>query len=452
MWYMTSAQNHLLPLNGNKQILIALLALTSLPSCALLQSLFGEPEEPEVIVVDPEPEDTTTVDITDLPEDTTTREDEITEDTGSGKWRKKDSYTISYILPFEVDKQELDRLMEEENPASMQSLGAIEFYEGVQLALDTLEKLGVNMDVYLFNDDRRESTLQKTLNRKEVQNTDVVVGPIFTDGLSLAQEWGKDKEVFVVSPFSPSDVSVTDNPFFIMVNATMPTQLTTLCRTMLQTSDNPNVVILQGNGPSDSIITAYIQEAYNEMGFRGYKPSPKVTRDVDGIEDLLVQDMDNIIFMGSADELFVNGAMRKLSLQSKTYDIRLAGLPFLLDMESLSLDYFENLSFHYPTAYWLNPYSPRLEAFNALYAETYGSNPTEFACKGYDLTLQLAASLTEHGPYLTETIQERTRANLSLYPFSFGPKWDDNGLMYIENSAVTVLRYENYRFEKAEAQ
>jgi hypothetical protein len=441
--FTTSAPNHLLPLNGNKTWLLAIVLGITMSSCGFLQQLFGDPTP---VVVEKEPEEVDSTDVVVVPKDTmpVIKEKEQTP-SKTGKWAKKDSYTLSLILPFHLDETELRTLLGQENITGMQNLASLEFYEGSMMAADVLERMGIRLKINVYDDYRDESKLMDILTT--MPKSDVVVGPVFTKELAVAAEWGLENETFVVSPFSPSSNITRENPFFIMANSTLHTQMTALIKAVDKEKDNLNWIVV-GRPEADSMLIATFEAAYPLAGNGSYRPSLKVVNSTDNIQDFLIKGKNNFIFLASIDELFVNATMRKVSLLSDQYDLEIGGLPPLLDMESLSLDYFEKLKFHYPASYWVNPLSPKRNSFKDAFKEIYNSAPTDYTMLGYDLTLYMGYLLQYGGPYLPEGFRLPAPAGDMLYRYEFAPRSIESETDFFENKNVSILRFDNYRFER----
>lgn len=443
MLYTTSAPNHLQPLNGNKTILIALVMGFTLSSCGLLQTLFGEPTP---VMVEKESEESDSSLIVIAPVDTIGDKEEKEEKPSKpGKWAKKDSYTLSLIMPFHLDETELRTVLGEENITGMQNLASLEFYEGALMASEVLERMGIRLKINVYDDLRDEGKLLDILTT--MPKSDVVIGPVFTRELAVAAEWAMQNETFVVSPFSPSSNITRQNPYFIMANTTLQTQMEELIATVNENTDNLNWIVV-GRADSDSMLIATFEAAYLKTGKNSYQPSLKVVYDTDDIQDALIQGKNNFIFLASIDELFVNAAMRKVSLLADRYDLEIGGLSPLLDMESLSLDYFEKLKFHYPTAYWVNPLSPKRSKFKEAFMDTYNAAPTDYTLLGYDLTLYIGYLLQAGGPFLPTGFKLPPPTADMLYRYEFAPMAIDSATDFYENKNVSILRFDNYRFER----
>ena len=55
--------------------------------------------------------------------------------------------TVYPISCPHLDRTELENLMSQDNITGMQSLASLEFYEGSLMALDTLQEMGLNLEV-----------------------------------------------------------------------------------------------------------------------------------------------------------------------------------------------------------------------------------------------------------------------------------------------------------------
>jgi ABC-type branched-subunit amino acid transport system substrate-binding protein len=394
-----------------------------------------------------EKEDIDTVVVVTPPVDTVEKKED---NNTASKWAKKKKYAISFILPFHLDELELESAILQDNITGMQNLASIEFYEGALLAMDTLKAMGFVADIYLYDDMRDQGTLQGILSIPDLGNSDVVIGPVFNNTLGDAAEWARQEEKFLISPFSPSSSITSNNPWFIMANSTLATQMEAMQAYWLSSGDKPQIIIAgRKSNPGDSILISAFQEAYAHLEYKGYKPSPVVISDAGAISSAMIQGKKNYVYVASLDELFVNGMLRNLSIQIKNYDIEVGGLSPILDMESLSADYFENLHFQYSSSYWVNPLSPKLENFQAAFKSRFNAIPSEYAMRGYDLTLYTGYMLLHSGPNLPDGFTRPRPSRKMLYEFKFDAYNNaQNQMEFFENKNIFILRYDQYRFEQ----
>src|SRR5688572_3356781 len=74
----------------------------------------------------------------------------------------------------------------------------LEFYEGVQLALDSLEKEGAQLEVYIYDLRSATQSLQQVLQSEEFKNTDLILAHVNNAELgALAETAAREKIPFI---------------------------------------------------------------------------------------------------------------------------------------------------------------------------------------------------------------------------------------------------------------
>lgn len=363
---------------------------------------------------------------------------------------KKDKYSIAILLPFSTDEGELLKLMSDNNVTGYQPLASLEFYEGALMALDTLKSLGVNLNINVYNN-LRDSLSTALLMRKEaIKTSDLIIGPVFNDGLKAAAPIALQNKTYIVSPLSPINIFADTNKYFIMGNPTIAAQLAASVEFVLKTNPKANIItVYRADKSSETRIASDIKAAFDTSKIAGAAKFYEVAN-FSGLTEKLI-DEGNYVFICGNDELYVNGLIRDLSKSSREKDITLVGLQNLLSMESISLDYFENLHLHYPTGYWVNQDAPLVKSFNQTFIQLYSTRPSEFAYRGYDLMLYFGSMLNAYGANLSNSCGNPNPMQAKLlYPIKFKTIKNANGdIEFIENSNITILKYDQFRFEKA---
>lgn len=434
-------------MSGNKYLLLLCVAVMSLASCDLFKH---SRRDDNVIILQPNKNDTST---TQIKNDTAATNTTASENNGSKKsWAKKPSYNVAFILPFDLDAIELSTLMGDDKISSYQPLASVEFYEGALLALDSLKAMGADVHVFVFDNVKDSAATAILFQEPEMKTMDLMIGPVFNQSLKLAADFAKKNEIFLISPLSPSSSITEDNRYYIMANATLKTQLQKTIEYFYKSDPQANIILVYRKD----------KEAENKMAkeflgcFNSYKTTNKIYQTVTEVTtaaeagDAIKTGVHNYIFIASTDELFVNGLVRSLSVKSRGSDnINIVGMPALMDMESLSVDYFENLHYHYPTAYWADPNAPSTERFLNSFESKYASYPSEYAFRGYDLTSYFCQLLYQYGPDISTNLNKYLPLRSPLYRFQFSAATNENNMLrFYENTNIVILKYDNYRFEK----
>ena len=100
----------------------------------------------------------------------------------------------------------------------------LEFYEGAQLALDSLGKEGKELEVFVYDTRSAKETLEEQLNKSELEDIDLIIAHCGNNEVRTFAEIGMRKNIPVINVTVPNDGGTTNNPFFVVLNPTLRTQ------------------------------------------------------------------------------------------------------------------------------------------------------------------------------------------------------------------------------------
>ena len=195
--------------------MVMILGLMLFSACMVINPPHTTPIPPTETKTVPVDENTTT---TETKTGNEKAKDSVATSVPVKSWAKKDRYTISFVLPFSTDEGELLKLMGEDKITGYQPLASLEFYEGALIALDTLERLGIKLNIHVFNHLKDSLSTAMLLQKEEIKKSDVIIGPVFNESLKAAAAVAKNQEVYLVSPLSPSNMFTDSNKYFVMAN------------------------------------------------------------------------------------------------------------------------------------------------------------------------------------------------------------------------------------------
>jgi hypothetical protein len=253
----------------------------------------------------------------------------------------------------------------------------------------------------------------------------------------------------MVSPLSPASHITNHNAFYVMANATLQTQLEKMLEYICEQDPHASfTVVVRTEKENEVKIAAEFKHAYENLRSAFPDISYREVYSGSGISSG-IQLKGNYVFIASNEELFVNSLLRDLSVFSRSGDVTLLGLASILNFESVPLDYFETLHLHFPTAYWTDDESQRMKAFRNNFYNRYEVPPSEYACRGYDLTLYFGGLLLAYGPSLSQGFEKSNLLrDYMLGDFQFLPCKADGEIKFYENQNISVIKYEEYKFVK----
>src|SRR5690606_22836063 len=133
----------------------------------------------------------------------------------SGK-DKKPEIAISLVLPFELSSINY-------RTANLKDFTkielAIDFYQGFKMGLDSVANtLGGDFKLNVYDSKDDPSNINLLAAKAGIKDADLIVGPIFPNGIKAFSNYSKQMKKFMVSPLAASDPKTFNNPYLITLN------------------------------------------------------------------------------------------------------------------------------------------------------------------------------------------------------------------------------------------
>lgn len=295
---------------------------------------------------------------------------------------------LVFLLPFRLDRLDLNdntsaKSAIENRKDVKYSLG---LYSGAMVALDSVAKLGISVDVKTYDTQLDLNRTKGILQRENLIGVSAIFGPLEAQSLKEVALQASEYGVPVIAPLTDrSDLSL-NNVFFALPSEKVLEEHMLDYVEELRTKENVIIIADQKNKPVESTLL---------MKFPGAKiVALKEDRTVDiaKITKLLSKETENWVFLETdqANVVYHVGSLLN-SLISKEVGIRLftTDKNKAFDSEVVSYSHLSNLKFTFPSA------SREIgeNGFVKLYRAKYGADPDEYAVRGFDLTYDLLLKL-----------------------------------------------------------
>ncbi|MCH8330350.1 MAG: amino acid ABC transporter substrate-binding protein [Bacteroidetes bacterium] len=437
---MTLAQNHQQPLNGNKLLLSILMVMLLLASsCSIFQKSTGEGED----ITQSERQNPDTAKIPVLTD--TVKQTAIVP-----------SIDLAVMLPFFTDSNEvyfLDEEFESEGELSIYhgSSLAIEFYEGITIALDSIKQRSLNFNVHVYDTHNDTSRVKNIFNGQEWEDIDLIIGPVYNKNLRIVAQRARSDKKYLISPLSPSATITNLNPYYVMMNATLQTHCRTLAEYMRDMFPGSNKVVLrQGSNNSEDILIEHFKKGFQIDTLNEVIMTRRTIVDTSSIGRWLIPSKDNLVIIPSFDEAFVSYVTGQLNRLMNSYTIIVAGMPTWKHYRSLRIDYLQKLQAHITDSYWTSMEDQKLLNFRKAYIKAYKTEASEYAVRGFELMMYVQKLIEEYGEDFPKHLDKRYS---SIYTdFMISPHYVNpitkTGINYLENQFVHILKYKDYDLVK----
>jgi LysM repeat protein/ABC-type branched-subunit amino acid transport system substrate-binding protein len=376
----------------------------------------------------------------------------------STPYRLKGNYNIAVILPFylkenETNKPSSGKTVSEDDDAEKSDNGWVyykssnflEFYEGTLLAIDSLRKAGLSVNLSVFDCDKDTVQIKRIIKSKKLDNMDLIIGPAYAQELHILAAFAKSNGIPVVSPLSNKYEALENNPYVFQVQPTMQTEMGSLARFISDTSKKNFFILQSGSSEELDMVTELKKDLQPYLDSNKLKTERYSKNKVETINKQLESGITNYIFLASLSEAYVTDVLNQLYSQSKTYKIKIIGLPSWHRFKNIDADMYTALDVHYYTPFVIDYTNKNVKKFLISFRNTYNYEPYRtttqgynYAFLGYDIMYYFGTALSQYGKQLSCCISSHHPSCL-MSGYKFEHKNHKNGF---ENHSVYLINYD----------
>ena len=375
----------------------------------------------------------------------------------------KDHYTIDLLIPFNAKKQFNDIGELEKSLSNKFS----HYYGGVILALEDLEKQGINLtlnvkDAPLKND--RTRTFKREMN---LNPPDLIIGPHDNDQLKVMALYAKNKDVTIVSPWKAIPKLTYGNPNYIQIKPSLRNHYKTI---IYNVDDNyaPSDVYLLGlkeerkHKKRIELFQKIHKEGGNEIDAYNvfYIDKDSLLNGETAFDTLFdIGNRNKKVFIvtnwSGKDESFVYSVLRRLNIEKGARDIVVYGMPLMTKSTNIGYNLFKRLNIHVVSPTYSDDNSLQIKKIKNRFFKKYNCFPKEDALEGYDMMMYIGENLNKYGTKF-QYFNENNKLDFLNSSINLNRKISKKNLElelldkieYFENTNLYILGFKLNKFEK----
>ncbi len=345
------------------------------------------------------------------------------------------SYNVAVMLPFFSQVSER-KTTDNEEPVSSNFL---EFYEGILMASSILKDSGISINVYTYDTERSTDRLVSILKRPEMENMDLIIGPLLPENIRLASDFARKKHIPLVSPLSARSEFVANNPWVFQLNPSEDVVNSQLAK-YLTRGGKRNIIIFHSSDKHDVDQSEKIRRSVKALS-----PSAavRVVSTSQALASALSGSLENVVILASDNEIFVTSNLRKMVEMSRNHHITVMGDIAWMKMKNLSPEIMYKLEVEFCSPYYTDFSTPEAKEIVQRFKYFYGYEPYNKSTHGFvygiygcDIAMQFIKALDRYGKNMGCCINE-INASPVVTNFYFG---SENGSGYV-NQAVSIIKY-----------
>lgn len=274
----------------------------------------------------------------------------------------------------------------------------VDFYRGVLLAAQDMKQQGMSAVLQCF--DWNAYSSDNLLSDERLQQSQVVIGPVYSSDIGTALAYFRDTHTKIVSPLDASaEIWTSSYSNFFQVQPSKADQYQAIIDALKPATASIWVIAEEGEaqiapelfGELESRLIPYRKFTYNVLDGR------EVTSQ---LRNLLGANAHNQIIVASQNEAFVSDALRNLHLlfAYNNIPIELFGLARWRSFETLDINALHQLQVMLPQSVFVDYSREYVKKFVEQYRALFANEPSTFAFQGYDVALYFLTALYRFGP------------------------------------------------------
>lgn len=359
----------------------------------------------------------------------------------------RDVFHVALMIPLSLEvtndtlwSRQLDPLqINEEAPFRF-----IQFYHGFMMAADSLKNQGMNVVIHVFDADQQTAKIHGALEDPAMKEMDLIVGPFYRNGFSIAADFARVHGIPIVNPFSTKSDILEGNPTIFKVLPSVEVQPEIVAKLVSERFSDHRVIIYTANAFQGAGFVQRLKQEIESTDRLSLIPVAVVNYAADstqGFLDYAQYGRPNLVIIYSENEALPAALLGKLNAWRNDFPVAVIGLPEWDKFTNLESPYLMSLQTHILSASYFDAASPGSVKFIRNYRSLYYDEPLNYALSGFDIGYFFLGALAQFGD---DFMNELDRISMSGMQgaFRFSKTAENNGF---ENINWKVLRYEDYR-------
>ena len=302
----------------------------------------------------------------------------------------------------------------------------VEYYEGFLMAVDSLKKEGVSVDLYTYDTKGKEATLNNILARKEMKNMDIIFGPARSQDIDALATFADKNNIRLVIPFAPKVDQVFKNPHIYQVNTPQSYLYSEVYEHFNRKFSGCNVIFLNasnGDREKDEFIKGMktgLKE--NGISYRDFTMTDNFY-DITTVMDTL----RNNIFIPTSGKstalVKILPQLTQIRRERPDYSMNLFGYP---EWQTYTNDYlasFYEIDTYFYSSFYTNNLFPAAVNFTHAYRRWYSKDMAniypKYGMLGYDTGYFFLKGLSKYGNKMEENL-----SSIHVTPIQTGFKFE----------------------------
>ncbi|HVX49008.1 MAG TPA: hypothetical protein VHB48_02590 [Chitinophagaceae bacterium] len=336
-------------------------------------------------------------------------------------------------------------------PAYM--LPGLDFYNGAMMAVDSLQKENVPVEVWVYDTKKNYQTTPMLEAEMNSKNFSLIIA--FLSSAVEQQQlsaFSFSHNIPFISGTYPNDAGVSGNPYFAIVNSTLKTHVQGIYNYIERTYLGTKIYYVTKKGGMEQRIKAYfdaMKSAYSPLKYTLVElpdnfQAGDVWAHIDSTDD-------GVILCGSLNVDFGTNLLKTINNSGASKLLTVVGMPTWDGMDALYSEDCKNVNIVYSTPYNYNRTVGLVASLSNEYRAKFNGRPTDMMFKGFDQVYHFTHLLIKYRDSLFSHLSDNSFALSTQYNFkpvrlktsSYVPDFLENKKLYFVKMAGGSIKSVN---------
>jgi len=330
------------------------------------------------------------------------------------------TFNVALLLPLnsrELDSATFDNIEHNSNLEDYPFFKYIQFVEGAKLAIDSLAKRGMRINLIVFDVSKDVEKTRELLERPAMQQADLIIGLLYSRTFEIVADFSRKNNIPLVNALSKRS-SILDNSPSVFKVTPSEEVLPEIAVNILPKNQQINLILVRPDKYRESIRMTKLEEEvkkWSEENADNLLSLSMLNYMEDGSTGI-IEAADtvglNYIIAVSEDELFAMDLLRTTSEYSDSLGFRVIAYPYWNSFNQLETQYIQQLKLHFIADEFVDYSLPYVQNFVDDFRVFYNVEPNKYAFLGYDLSYYFVQALGYFGNDFTSCLNSNSYRSL----------------------------------------
>ncbi len=322
----------------------------------------------------------------------------------------------------------------------------LEFYEGAQLALDSLNKEKAPLEIFVFDTKSSKETLTQQLSIAEMEGIELIIANCSSAEVKIFAETGLKRNIPVINVNLPNDGGAVANPFFVVLNPTLRTQCEGIYKHLQKYYSLNPIIVFRKKGQLEDRIKTYFDDfgkstAALSLQIKYVELTDSFT--VNHLKPYLDTINQTMCIAGSLDENFGKKLVQQLAtLQKQKYLATVMGMP-TWDGITFNKPEYKGIEIVYSTPFYNSKIDKLSQNITNRFNKIMFARPSDMVFRGYEVTFRFARMLLLHGNEISSNLTNKYTKIFTDFDIQPVLSKQNMTLDYFENRKLYFLKWQD---------